>query len=68
MREEAEAEHEEGRRRSLPTAEGADKRPPAGVYARGVHVVAVAGEMATAAVGGAARACGGSRLRLRSSG
>ena len=50
MREEAEAEHEEGRP-SLPTAEGADERPPAGVYARGVHVVAVAGEMATAAVG-----------------
>ena len=50
MREEAEAEYADGTP-SLPTAEGADVRPPAGVYARGVHVNTVAGEMATAAVG-----------------
>ena len=36
---------------SLPTAAGPDVRPPPGVYARGAHVIAVAGEMAAAAVG-----------------
>ena len=36
---------------SLPTAEGGDATPAPGAYARGAHVIAVAGEIAAAAVG-----------------
>ena len=36
---------------SLPTAEGMNVRPPPGLYARGAHVITVAGEISTAAVG-----------------
>jgi len=36
---------------SLPTAEGPDVRPPPGVYARGAHVIFVAGEISAVAVG-----------------
>jgi len=40
---------------SLPNIRGTDERPPPGVYARGLHTIAVANEMATLA-GGSARA------------
>ena len=36
---------------SLPTAAGLTTRPSPGVYARGMHVIAVAGEISAAAVG-----------------